>query len=111
MFVSIDSPVEQFLSFIKLKDHTGAHMEEIVVNTLSELDIAIIDMKGQSYDNSSYMAGKFNGLQALIKNHNSEYNPWSDHSLNLVSTHIAECCLKVSKLFMSFKKYEKYRKR
>lgn len=100
--LSDGSPVERFLSFIKLKDHTGAHMENIVLNTLSELDIAISDMRGQSYDNASNMSGKYNGLQALIKKHNSlaEYLPCSGHSLNLVGTHAADCCLRVTKLFM-----------
>lgn len=34
-------------------------------NTLSKSDIAISDMRGQSYDNSSNMSSMFNGLQAL----------------------------------------------
>ena len=77
-------------------------MEEIFLNTLSKLDIATSDMRGQSYDNASNMSGKYNGLQALIKYHNSlaEYVPCFGHSLNLVGTHAADCCLWVTKLFM-----------
>lgn len=95
-------PVERFLAFVKLKDHTGATMEDVVLKTLSDLDIPLSDMRGQSYDNASNMAGMYNGVQALIKTHNSlaEYVPCSAHSLNLVGTHAADCCLKVTKLFM-----------
>lgn len=57
-------------------------------------------MRGQSYDNAS--SGKYKGLQARIKDHNSlaEYVPCTAHSLNLVGTHAADCCLNVTKLFM-----------
>lgn len=96
------SPVERFITFVKLQDHTGAHMEEVVLNTLSELEIPLSDMRGQSYDNASNMSGKYKGLQARIKDHNNlaEYVPCTAHSLNLVGTHAADCCLNVTKLFM-----------
>lgn len=96
------TPVERFLTFVKLQDHTGAHMEEVVLNTLSALEIPLSDMRGQSYDNASNMSGKYKGLQARITDHNSlaEYVPCTAHSLNLVGTHAADCCLNVTKLFM-----------
>lgn len=59
-------------------------------------------MRGQSYDNASNMSGKYKGLQARIKDHNNlaEYVPCTAHSLNLVGTHAADCCLNVTKPFM-----------
>lgn len=100
-------PVERFIAFIKFHDHTGAHMAEIILNTLSELDIPLCDMRGQSYDNASNMSGKYKGLQAIIKEQNNlaEYVPCSAHSLNLVGTHAADCCLAVTKLFMFIQEF------
>lgn len=105
--LSDGTPVERFIAFIKLNNHTGALMADLVINTLSELDIPICDMRGQSYDNASNMSGKYKGLQALIKEHNNlaEYVPCSAHSLNLVGTHAADCCLAVTKLFMFIQEF------
>lgn len=96
------TPVERFIGFVQLQDHTGAHMEEVVLKTLSELEIPLSDMRGQSYDNATNMSGKYIGLQARIKDHNSlaEYVPCTAHSLNLVGTHAADCCLNATKMFM-----------
>lgn len=96
------SPVERFLGFIPLNDHTAVQMEATVVGFLSKWDIKIEDMRGQSYDNASNMSGKYKGLQALLKKRNNlaEYIPCAGHSLNLVGTHAADCCVNATKFFM-----------
>lgn len=68
-----------------MENHTGAEMEEIVLNVLASLDISIDDMRGQSY-NAANMSGMYLGLQSRIKSHNplAEFVPCSAHSLNLV---------------------------
>lgn len=73
--------MERFLAFVKLNDHTGATMEGAVLKTLTDLDIPLIDMRGQTYDNAINMSGMYNGVQTLIKTHNSlaEYVPCSVH--------------------------------
>lgn len=88
-------PVERFLEFIPLHGHTAEHMEETLKSELKELDIDLMDCRGQSYDNASNMAGKYSRLQARIKNKNpnADFIPCSAHSLNLVGACAAECCL------------------
>nr|XP_054594250.1 uncharacterized protein LOC129161607 [Nothobranchius furzeri] len=88
-------PVERFLEFIPLHGHTAEHMEETLKFELKELDIDLMDCRGQSYDNASNMAGKYSGLQARVKNKNpnADFIPCSAHSLNLVGACAAECCI------------------
>lgn len=50
--------VERFIFVVKLQDHTGAHMEELVLNTPSALQISLSDMRGQYYDNTSNIVMK-----------------------------------------------------
>lgn len=85
-----------------MENHTGAEMEEIVLNMLASLNIPLDDMRGQSYDNAANMSGQYSGLQSRIKSHNqlAEFIPCSAHSLNLVGTHAANSCLQATKLFM-----------
>uniref|UniRef100_A0A8C5E2Z2 TTF-type domain-containing protein n=1 Tax=Gouania willdenowi TaxID=441366 RepID=A0A8C5E2Z2_GOUWI len=94
-------PVERFLEFIPLHGHTAEHMEETLKSELKELDIDLMDCRGQSYDNASNMAGKYSGLQARIKNKNpnADFIPCSAHSLNLVGACAAECCLEAISFF------------
>ena len=44
------------------------------------------DLRGQPYDNTSDMSGKYNDMQAMMKerNHQADYIPCVAHSLNLV---------------------------
>ena len=56
--------------------------------------IRLKNLIGQSYDNASNMSGKYESMQAMIKerNHQAEYIPCVAHSLNLVEKRAAECC-------------------
>uniref|UniRef100_A0A8C5G7Z5 TTF-type domain-containing protein n=1 Tax=Gouania willdenowi TaxID=441366 RepID=A0A8C5G7Z5_GOUWI len=94
-------PVERFLEFIPLHGHAAEHMEETLKSELKELDIDLMDCRGQNYDNASNMAGKYSGLQARIKNKNpnSDFISCSAHSLNLVGACAAECCLEAISFF------------
>ena len=55
--------------------------------------INIKNCRGQNYDNASNMSGKYNGMQAHIKNHNplAMWIPCAAHSLNLVGKYAVEC--------------------
>lgn len=81
-----NEPVERFLQFIPIHSHSSQHLEETVTNYIQSIGLNILDCRGQSYDNASNMAGKYNGLQARIKalNPYAEFVPCSAHSLNLV---------------------------
>jgi len=59
-------PVERFLTFIELKNHTGEGMVESILNFFVELEIDFSKCRGQSYVNVANMAGKYNGVQKKI---------------------------------------------
>lgn len=85
-YVKDDAPVERFLNFIPIKEHTSEYLSDTVVNHLDKKDIDIMDCRGQSYDNAYNMAGAYNGLQAKMTNINkyATFVPCAAHSLNLV---------------------------
>jgi len=60
---------------------------------LSDLEINIKDMRGQSYDNGSNMRGKHKGVQKRILDINPRafYVLCNSHSLNLVVNDAAKC--------------------
>ena len=60
--------------------------------------------RGQNYDNASNMSGRYNGLQARIKQVNqfAEYISCFAHSLNLVGKCAAECCEEANIFFAFF---------
>jgi len=59
------------------------------------------DCRGQSYDNAANMSGKYQGMQALIKNKNefAEFVPCCGHSLNLVGKTAANSCVAAIRFF------------
>ncbi|CAB4006330.1 Hypothetical predicted protein [Paramuricea clavata] len=70
-----------------MQGHTGKELAESLLEFLKAHDIAIADCRGQSYDNASNMSGKYNGMQAIIRQqcNLAEYVPCAAHSLNLVA--------------------------
>lgn len=85
-YVAHETPVERFLGFIPIEEHTSEYLGDIVVNCLKEKDINIMDCRGQSYDNANNMSGCYNGLQKKISDINefATFIPCASHSLNLV---------------------------
>ena len=92
---------EHFLEFTEITDCTGAGMTEVLIKKLRELDINIMDMRGQGYDNGSNMRGKHSGVQKRVQDLNPRafYVPCSAHSLNLVVNDAASCCLQAVDFF------------
>nr|XP_047129436.1 zinc finger MYM-type protein 1-like [Hydra vulgaris]XP_047129437.1 zinc finger MYM-type protein 1-like [Hydra vulgaris] len=84
---------EHFLTFLELQDTTGANMTKVVIDKLQELGVNLDDMRGQGYDNGANMRGKYNGVQARIRQLNPRafFVPCSAHSLNLVLNDAANC--------------------
>ncbi|CAH2285606.1 zinc finger MYM-type 1-like, partial [Pelobates cultripes] len=93
-YVLASGPVERFTKFIPISGHTGMELANTVLQFLEENGISIKDCRGQSYDNASNMSGKYNGMQALIREKNplAEYIPCCAHSLNLVGQNAVNCC-------------------
>lgn len=94
-------PVERFLTFIPTQSHRAEHLFDTISACLKDLNLDILDCRGQSYDNASNMSGRYLGLQARLKavNPYAIYVPCAAHSLNLVGSNAAEVNLRVSKFF------------
>ena len=50
-----------------MQGHTGKELAESLLEILKAHDIVIADCRSQSYDNASNMSGKYNGMQAIIR--------------------------------------------
>ena len=98
---SIDGkPVERFLTFIKLMDHSGEKIAEQILNVFEKLDAGFGKRRGQSDDNAANMAGKYNGVQQkILKNEFSKFIPCAGHSLNLVGRAAVNSCLDTVNFF------------
>ncbi|XP_073499099.1 zinc finger MYM-type protein 1-like [Phyllobates terribilis] len=94
-------PVERFLQFIPVIGHTGKQIAELIVDMLSKNGINIQDCRGQSYDNAANMSGKYNGVQAHVRNvcPYATYIPCAAHSLNLVGKNSAESIPEIYRFF------------
>ena len=68
---------------------------------LSENDLDINNIRSQSYDNAPNMAGKFEGLQALVRKENplAIWVPCMGHSLNLVGVDAMNSCQRANLFF------------
>jgi len=95
------SPVERFVTFMPNRGHKALDMFNALNEFLQSHDIDISDCRGQSYDNASSMSGKYNGLQAVIrqKNPHALWVPCAGHSLNLVGKTAAESCTSAVSFF------------
>jgi hypothetical protein len=93
-YVLPDGPVERFLQFIPIDNHSGAQIAEVMLDFLSKHSIQITDCRGQSYDNAANMSGKYIGVQQCIRQEckYAEYVPCAAHSLNLVGNSAAASC-------------------
>ncbi|KAJ8971195.1 hypothetical protein NQ314_000831 [Rhamnusium bicolor] len=86
--------MESFLRFIPVESTTGETLSEIILNTMASLNINTEKLRGQGYDGTSNMTGKFKGVKTriMVKFPLAQYTHCSNHALNLVV--IASCSLK-----------------
>jgi hypothetical protein len=100
---SCHEPVERFLTFLPIHSHTGENLANALLTFLgvSGLGLDIAHCRGQSYDNASNMSGRYSGMQAKIKEVNSQavYIPCAAHSLNLVGQSAVDCCIEAVTFF------------
>ena len=101
-YVLPSGPIERFVSFLGMRGHCAADLLKSLTDFLQEHQIDISNCRGQSYDNASNMSGKYNGLQAKVKElcPYADYVPCAAHSLNLVGVCAAESCPEVCRFFM-----------
>lgn len=95
-YVSKDGEInESLLELVHAKNCTAEGLFEQFQNFLMKHDIAISNLRGQSFDGCATMAGKYRGLQARIR----EVAPYAyfvhcyAHRLNLV---LVDVCSKVA---------------
>ena len=100
-YVLDGKPVERFLTFHQMTSHKAEAIATPLLEYLERETINFQDCRGQSYDNASNMSGKYSGMQARLKEVNplALYIPCAGHSLNLVGTAAASCCVEVISLF------------
>ena len=93
-YMERDGPVERFVTFMANKGHRAQDMFDALMEFLDSHCLDIRNCRGQSYDNASAMRGKYNGLQAKVREKNSfaSWIPCTAHSLNLVGKNAVECC-------------------
>lgn len=73
--------MERFIGFQPISGHTGESLCDCVIKMVNDLDLDILNCRGQSYDNASNMSGRYNGLQAHLKRINPliRYIPCTAH--------------------------------
>ena len=93
-YMERDGPVERFVTFMANKGQRAQDMFDALMEFLDSHCLDIRNCRGQSYDNASAMRGKYNGLQAKVREKNSfaSWIPCTAHSLNLVGKNAVECC-------------------
>lgn len=82
---------EDFLKFVPVVDVSGKSLAKVLLDTLKSIGINLDFLRGQGYDGASAMQGKFNGVQAIVKESYplALYLHCSSHSLNLC---ISDAC-------------------
>lgn len=76
---------EEFICFLSATDLSGAALSEQILQALNRLGLQIEDLRGQGYDGGANMSGKFNGVQARLKQLQplAVYMHCAAHKLNL----------------------------
>jgi len=76
---------EDFLQLIPVIDLSDKGLAKVIIDSLMLLGVNLEYMRGQGYDGSSAMGGKFNGVQSHIRNLYplAVYVHCCSHSLNL----------------------------
>ena len=101
-YVLPTGPVEKFIKFLDMNSRNAEHLQNKFLTFPNENGIDIGNCRSQSYDNASNMSGRYNGLQARIKQLNefAEYVPCFAQSLNFVGKCAAECCEEANIFFV-----------
>ena len=85
---------EYFLEFLKVDDTSR-------LGVLKSLDLNVLNVRGQGYDNGSNMKGKHQGVKKRLLELNPKalYMPCACHSLNLTLCDMAQSCVKATLFF------------
>ena len=85
--------MERFLKVVDCSDKTGYEIPQMSTETFESLAIPLVDCRAQGYDNATSMSGKYNAVQAIIKEQypTDMFSPCGRHTLNLCGYDAAEC--------------------
>uniref|UniRef100_H3B9S8 Uncharacterized protein n=1 Tax=Latimeria chalumnae TaxID=7897 RepID=H3B9S8_LATCH len=96
-----------FLGIVELiakydfETHSSQDIAKSLLQFFEKIGVNIADCRGQSYDNASNLSGKYQGMQAWIRerSENAVYIPCCAHSLNLVGQCAVDCCFTAISFF------------
>lgn len=76
---------ESFLQFVPVTSTTGESLANVIIQELKKYGLDLNNLRGQGYDGAASMSGKFNGVQAIIRQlyPTALYVHCASHSLNL----------------------------
>lgn len=85
---------ERCITFDNFTKKTGKEIAGRVLAILQGLNLDFQECFGQGYDNGSNMSGRYNGVQAVLREVNSNciFSSFGNHTLNLVGVDCAESC-------------------
>ncbi|XP_015368996.1 PREDICTED: uncharacterized protein LOC107165326 [Diuraphis noxia] len=92
---------ERFMCFSENTGHKSEQLADSILTILPLYNVDVTNLRGQSYNNASYMLEAYSGLHARIKEVNPlvEYSPCVAHSLNLVGNCASNCREKACHFF------------
>ena len=61
---------ERFLEFLEFSKKTGKEIAQKILDFIVSINHNFEDYSGQAYDNAVNMSGKYNGVQAILKEKN-----------------------------------------
>jgi len=59
---------------LSIQSVKGHEIARLILSTFNDMDLDITKLRAQCYDGASNMSGKFNGVQAIIRQHAQEAN-------------------------------------
>jgi len=62
-----DEIQEDYLNFVPLHNTSGENLANTLLDSLKNFGIDLQYLRGQGYDGSAAMSGRFNGVQAIVK--------------------------------------------
>ena len=95
-----------FLNFLNFPKKTGKEIAQKILDFIVSINLNFEDCSGQAYDNAVNMSGKYNGVQAILKekNGNCIFSSCANHSLNFVGTDCAKACSEAKTFFGTIQK-------
>ena len=59
--------IEAFTSFTEVEDSSAIGLHKLITNSIQEKGLDITNCRGQGYDGTAVMSGKYSGLQKKIQ--------------------------------------------